>query len=136
MLERLLKAAKRARSSDTDDKREALIGAIGERADGTVVSSRNSAVLDTDGKDNSVPVPFQPAHAEWKLAKKLDTGAIVYVARVRKSDGTLAMSRPCPGCERVLRSRGVSKVYYTISPTSYGVWNLDTNEERIVVKDA
>ena len=134
MLERLLDAARCAKSNDPDDMREALIGAVGERADGVVVFSRNTAVFDTDGHTTNVPTPFQPAHAEWKLTKKLDAGATVYVARVKK-DGSLAMARPCPGCQRVLRSRKVAKVFYTINPTTYGVWNLNTNDERTVERN-
>ena len=133
MLSRLLQAARCAISNDAFDKREALIGAVGERADGAIVYSRNTAVFDSECANTNVPTPFQPAHAEWKLAKKLDTGATVYVARVRK-DGSLAMSRPCPGCERVLRSRKVMRVFYTINPTSYGIWNLITNVERVIEK--
>jgi hypothetical protein len=130
MLERLLEAARHALSDDPEDRREARLGAIGERADGVVVFARNSAVLDTEGNGGE-PWSFGPAHAEWRLAKKLDTGAVVYVARVKK-DGTIAMARPCGGCERVLRSRKVSRVYYTVNPTTYGVWDLDTDNDKTV----
>ena len=133
MLDRLLEAARLAQTDDPDDVREALIGAIGERADGVVVFARNSAVLDTTGNTGE-PFCFAPCHAEWRLAKKLDTGSTVYVARVRK-DGTLAMARPCGDCERVLRSRKVVRVYYTVGPTSYGVWDFERNEERTVDRD-
>lgn len=134
MLERLLEAARFALTDDPNDVREALIGAIGERTDGAIVFSRNSAVLDTTGNTGE-PFCFAPCHAEWRLAKKLDTGSTVYVARVKK-DGTLAMARPCGDCERVLRSRKVVRVYFTVSPVSYGVWDLGTNEERTVDRDS
>ena len=130
MLERLLEAARYALSDNPDDMREALIGAVGERADGAVVFARNEAVLETESNPGQ-RWSFGPAHAEWRLAKKLDTGAVVYVARMRK-DGTLAMARPCPGCERVLRSRKVSRVYYTVNQTTYGVWDLDTDNDKTV----
>jgi hypothetical protein len=130
MLERLLEAARYALNDNPDDKREALIGSVGERADGVVVFARNSAVLDTE-VNSGEPWSFAPCHAEWRLAKKLDTGAVVYVARVKK-DGSLAMARPCGGCERVLRSRKVSRVYYTVNATTYGVWDLDTDIDKTV----
>jgi len=62
------------------------------------------------------------AHGEHKIARKLDHGAIVYVVRVLRKDGTLAMSRPCPDCQAILRSKRVKKVYYSINPEQYGIY--------------
>lgn len=61
------------------------------------------------------------AHAEARLAKKLDVGSVVYVARVRCDNGKLAMSKPCPHCERILKNRGVKRVTYTIGENEFGV---------------
>jgi len=38
--------------------------------------------------------------------------ASIFVYREHK-DGTLAMARPCPGCESLIRACGIRKVYYT-----------------------
>jgi tRNA(Arg) A34 adenosine deaminase TadA len=130
----LTQAAEVARSEDPDnDHREAWVGAIGIRADGVVVSARNEAVFDTGACGTDRTWSFPPAHAENRLCKKLDTGAEVYVARTRK-DGTIGMARPCTFCERVLRSRGVKKVYYTVDGSTYGAWDLETNDERTITR--
>lgn len=41
-------------------------------------------------------------------------GASIYVSRCHK-DGTLAMARPCSSCEKLIRSLGIKKVYYTVN---------------------
>lgn len=92
-------------------RRKAHIGAIGIRRDGTIVQAWNGCATDV----------CPSAHAEARLARKLDVGSTVYVARVRRDNGKLAMSKPCPNCERCLRSRGVKKVMYTINEHEYGV---------------
>lgn len=125
---RLLEAAQAAMNcNELCDSRRMLIGAVGVRADGAVVVSRNSSVMGM--------ARYPPCHAEWKLSRKLTKNSEVYVARVRRI-GDLGMARPCHNCERVLRSTGVKIVYYTISSTEYGIWNLQTNVERTVRKEA
>lgn len=84
------------------DCRTFLLGAIGVRSDGALVKSRN---LPTMGREIA-------AHAEARLVKKLDYGSIVIVVRVKKADGTLGCSKPCPSCEALMSARGVKCVYY------------------------
>lgn len=95
------------------DTRTFLLGAIGLRADGVFVSSRN------------IPAPeatFECMHhAEARLARKLTPGSTVWVARVARKDGFWAMAKPCRGCERRLRIAGVSRIVYTIGPNEWGV---------------
>lgn len=91
-----------------------LLGAVGIRADGTIVTSING----------SVAIPTRQAHAEYRLTKKLDAGSVVYVARVRKDSGEFGMAKPCANCEKALRDRKVRKVYYTIGPNEFGVLHL------------
>jgi tRNA(Arg) A34 adenosine deaminase TadA len=79
------------------------LGAVGIRSDGVVVVARNSPVQQR----------MPQAHAEARLAKKLTPGSIVFVCRKNKVNGDNALAKPCPDCVRVLRSVGVSKVYYT-----------------------
>lgn len=61
----------------------------------------------------------------------MDRDGIVYVARVARIDGKLAMARPCMDCMTLLRMRKVRTVYYTISETEYGVIDLGKRDERI-----
>ena len=99
--------------------RSAFIGALGVRNDGAVVSSYNGAILMNDSK--SGPSKFPRAHAEARLAKKLDKGSIVYVARTRRDNGKIAMAKPCATCRARLKNKGVKMVYYTINENEWGV---------------
>jgi len=91
-------------------ERSFLLGAVGVRRDGALVRAFNGSDL----------IPNRKAHAEYRLAKKLDWGAEVYVVRILKSTGRFAMSRPCDSCLKALRSKGVVKIYYTIGEREYG----------------
>jgi tRNA(Arg) A34 adenosine deaminase TadA len=104
----LYMAAKEA--SRKIDKRSFLVGAIGIRSDGVVVRSRNEITQ----------VPMPSAHAEARLTKKLDKNSEVYVARVLRS-GDWAMAKPCVHCLKSLAKKKVKRVFYTISPSEYGV---------------
>lgn len=102
------------------DDRRFYIGAIGLRSDGTKVIAWNGNPKE----------PTREHHCEYRLSRKLDRGSTVFLARTVysptgvNSQGLLANSRPCPDCEKVLRYRGVRKVYYTISEREYGVLYL------------
>lgn len=99
-------AAKKARTRD--DNRHFYIGAVAIRADDVIVYAYNGAP--------KFPTPKH--HCEARLAKKLDKGATVYIARTT-FDGEWANSKPCVNCERILRLAKVKKVYYTIGPNEY-----------------
>lgn len=94
------------------DKRTYLLGVIGIRNDGVMVRSMNGPT----------PTPNREIHAEYKICKKLDHGAVIYVARVRTGDGKFGNAKPCHSCRKVLRSRRVKKVYYTKGPNSFGIY--------------
>lgn len=89
------------------------LGAVGIRTDGAIVTSSNIP--------HRTPEPH--AHAEARVARKLNWGGVVYVVRIR-SNGTLAIARPCKRCQSAMRLRGVGKVYYSINETEYGVMHL------------
>jgi len=91
------------------------MGAIGIRADGTIVASFNGGV-----KHTKVPC----LHAEARLCRKLDVGSTVYVARVARSTGKLAMARPCERCRKRLKNKGVKVVHYTIDEEEHGTMRL------------
>jgi len=107
-----------------DDERTFLIGAVAIRGDGTMISSINMPSK----------IPNRIAHAEYRLHKKLDYGAVVYVARMKLQDMNFGMARPCINCQKVLISRKVSKVYYTISPFEWGMWNPKTGVDTYYSK--
>jgi len=90
--------------------RRAYLGAVGIRSDGTIVTSFNGCA------ENRKP----EIHAERRLVAKLNSGSTVYVARIRRDDGSLAMAKPCKRCENAMRHRGVKKVIYSIGPNEYG----------------
>ena len=95
------------------DNRTFMMGAVGVRRDGTVVSSSNILTKDRNGH----------AHAEARLVRKLDYGSTVYVVRVSRS-GKYRMARPCSACQLRMFHRGVTNVYYTIDEREYGVIRL------------
>lgn len=108
-----LAIAGRIALQSTQRRRAYMLGAVGLRHDGTLVSACNLP--------STHPQPA--AHAEARLARKLDHDAVVYVARVLRS-GEFALARPCARCQAALESRGVRRVYYTVASKEYGVLEL------------
>lgn len=96
------------------DNRSFLLGAVGLRNDGVIVSSKNIAAPD-----------YAPDHhAETRLVRKLTPGSTVWVSRITRRDGGWALARPCAGCQMRLRVAGVKKVIYTIAPNEWGILDL------------
>jgi len=109
------------------DKRSFYLGAIGIRSDGAVVSSTNGPAVMNDDKGRKKSFP--KAHAEYRLARKLDVGAVVFVCRVKRGSKKIGLARPCEDCQRVLKAVGIKKVYYTINNNEYGVLYLNEKPE-------
>lgn len=105
----MIAAATAAIDDDRTDYRENRLGAVGLRADGVIVCARNVPAHDV--------APHH--HAEARVARKLTPKSTVWVARIMR-DGTWAMARPCSSCQIKLRSAGVKRVIYTISPNEWG----------------
>jgi tRNA(Arg) A34 adenosine deaminase TadA len=103
-------------STKNNDIRTFLIGAIGIREDGIIVSSRNISSRDR----------CKHAHAETRLVKKLGKNSYVFVARVTRI-GNIGLAKPCINCEIALRNKGVKKVYYTIDNKNFGILDLSEN---------
>lgn len=99
-------------ASKQDDKRTHRVGAVGLRSDGVVVVACNGAAKDR----------MPEVHAEARLCRKLDFYGTVFVAR-RTATG-YRLSRPCPDCQRALKSRRVKRVFYTIDNNEFGVIDL------------
>jgi len=86
------------------DERSFFVGAMGFRADGAIVFARNSPA----------EIPTPSAHAEARLVKKLGKNApLVLVARYSVGRQGLAMAKPCPACEAILKSYKVKQVIYS-----------------------
>jgi tRNA(Arg) A34 adenosine deaminase TadA len=100
-----------------DNRRAYKIASVAIRNDGVIVGAPNSPT----------PEPSRTAHAEWRVAQKIDMFATVFVARVLRKDGSLAMSRPCPDCQKILYTKRVKKVLYTIDELHYGCWCPETD---------
>lgn len=96
------------------DVRGFLIGSVGLRNDGVIVSSRNIPSVDLAPNH----------HAEARLCRMLTPGSTVWVARVLRATRQWAIARPCPGCQVRLKAVGVKKVIYTISHDEWGTLSL------------
>jgi len=120
MLKMLELAAKIALPTTHNDPRNFLLGCVGIRSDGTTVTGRNGAVEYSANDTNYQLVPS--SHAEGRVLRKLGKYGTLYVARVLKRDGSLAMARPCMMCQTRIKSYKVEKVYYTIDPYHYGLF--------------
>jgi deoxycytidylate deaminase len=75
---------------------------------------------------NSYREDINSVHAEinsiFRVRKKVDlTGAKMYVARITKNN-VIAMARPCPMCQKTIKSYGFKRVFYTIDKDTYGTW--------------
>lgn len=108
----LIEAARIAFETKQQNK-NFLLGCIAQRKDGVFVRSTNSTVR----------VPTPSAHAESRVLRKAGYGATLWVARVIR-DGSWALAKPCIDCQILIKNRGVKRVYYTIGPNEYGVWEL------------
>ena len=94
--------------------RKYRIGAVGIRSEGTAVFASNI----------STRVPNPDAHAEKRLVKKLNEGAIVFVVRITR-DNKFANARPCATCRKAMKRRGIKKIFYSISEHEFGVMTLN-----------
>jgi tRNA(Arg) A34 adenosine deaminase TadA len=108
LLEKALQIAK-----ESPDQKSFYMACVARRTDGAIVSSVNHSV-------SSQAIPSH--HAEARVLRKCDYGAILYVARVHKDKETIAMAKPCKRCQALIRNYGVKKVYYTIGQNEWGVW--------------
>lgn len=107
----LLTAAHAAKDNpEKYDSRSFLLGAVGLRNDGVIVTSKNVAAR------NIIPTH----HAETRVLRKLTPNSVIWVARILKSTGEWTMARPCLGCQTRMKTAGVKKVVYTIGPNEWG----------------
>ena len=100
-----------------EDRRSFIHGCVAIRGDGIIVAASNGAVA-LSPKDRRGY--FGAAHAEFRVCRKIDKGAIVFVVRVGICNGKLKNAKPCQTCQNTMKKHGVTKVYYSISDTEYG----------------
>lgn len=99
-----------AEAVKNQDGRHYLVGCVAIRGDGAMVRASNGPT----------PVPTREMHAEYRVSKKLDYDAVVYVARVLK-DGSFGMAMPCASCLKALKTKRVQKIFFTISSEDFGI---------------
>lgn len=128
MLDLLREAAKIAVPTDPNDKRNFILGAVGIRKDGVIVSAKNGAVICSTFDEYRI---ISDAHAECRVIRKLGKQGVIYVSRVLKKDGTLAMARPCGACRLRIQAAQVRRVYYTIDEYHYGIYDPHHDTDRI-----
>jgi tRNA(Arg) A34 adenosine deaminase TadA len=70
-------------------------------------------------------------HAILQIRRKIDLrGCVMYVAR-RMFNGSTAMARPCPMCQKALQDHGIKRVFYTIDDDTYAVMNVRTLTDQL-----
>ena len=107
---RYFQLAKAEAIKNKHDGRHYLLGCVAVRGDGAMVKASNGRTF----------VPTREMHAEYRVSKKLDYDAVVYVARVLR-DGSFGMAMPCAPCLKALKTKRVKKVYFTISDDDFGM---------------
>lgn len=112
-MKELHRAAWLAANSKVRDKNY-FLACLALRKDGVMVHSTNSTVAEN---------PTPSAHAESRCLRKTGSEAILWVARVLKDRKTWAMAKPCRHCRSLILNKNVKRVYYTIGPNEYGIWN-------------
>jgi len=101
-----------------DPNRNFWVGCVAKRKDGAIVASCNEKTKE--------PVP--KAHAESRCLRKAGWGSTLWVARILKS-GEWGLAKPCTNCQNMIRHMGVKRVYYTIGPGEYGVWDVKKSKK-------
>ena len=122
-------ACKMALPNQEYDPRNFWLGAVGVREDGTIVSGRNGAVEHSTSVESYQLTPS--SHAEGRVLRKLGKNGVIYVARILRKDRSIAMAMPCSMCSIRIKGFGVKKVYYTINPNQYGLWDLSKDSHRV-----
>jgi|SaaInlStandDraft_2_1057019.scaffolds.fasta_scaffold560243_1 tRNA(Arg) A34 adenosine deaminase TadA len=101
-IKRMIDLAASAAKFNNDRRRHFYLGAAAVRADGVIVTSRNTS--------NRVVTPY--IHAETRVLRKCGFGCTLYVARVKR-DGSYGLARPCARCMSAIKTKKVNKIYYT-----------------------
>lgn len=130
MLDLLLLAAKIALPKDPNDARNFWLGCVGLRDDGALVSAQNGS---SQFSHSVKQYQLQPnCHAEGRVLRKLGKYGTMFVSRVAKKDGALAMAQPCIMCQVRISAMKIRKVYFTINPTQYGIWSVNKDVYKII----
>ena len=104
-----------AAKPDKDTRRDQRLGVIGIAPDGREFSSRNLSSKDK----------CPPAHAEYRLCKKLPPGSTIFIARAMIS-GNIGMAMPCPRCRLALKNARVKRAYFTTNDSGvYGIMEFN-----------
>lgn len=106
-------ATKIAMADINDRSKHFIFGAVCLRQDGALVTATNIRTQ----------MPEPAAHSEARCLRKAGHGSIMYLCRLDRR-GQWALAKPCPACATLIRNRMVRKVFYTVSPKVYAVWEV------------
>ena len=121
-------AARMALPTTENDPRGFYVGSAAMRSDNAIVKAKNIASK-AAASDNHKRNVY--SHSEGKLSRFLDTGSIVFVARVSRLDFRVRLAKPCVLCHSLLKNKKVRKVFYTIGDCEYGCIDFENNRERV-----
>jgi len=115
---------------------KSAIGALGIRTDGAIIKSVNGSIRNGYAQSNATYsqtlAKSSIYHAEGRLLRKIDSGAVVYVSRrLRNADNIWGMARPCERCQPNLKAYRVYKCFYTIDNQYYGIYFPQTDSDKI-----
>jgi tRNA(Arg) A34 adenosine deaminase TadA len=105
-------ATRIAKANASRDKHFSF-GCVSIREDGAIIVASNIRTRD----------PIVSAHAESRAIRKSGYGATLYVVRIDRR-GQWGLARPCVECQSLIRNHNVRRVYYSVSPETYAVWNV------------
>lgn len=118
---------------------KSAIGALGIRTDGAIIKSVNGSIRNGYAQSNATYSQSLAKsgiyHAEGRLLRKIDSGAVIYVARKRRDvlgfREAMACARPCEHCRNSTRGFRVKKIFYTIDENLYGIYYPMSDTDKI-----
>ena len=113
------------------DSTKYIMGAFALDESGTIISKGCNSFVKTHPRQKELADQVGLYHkiflhaeiaALVKAHKKVDT---LIVVRIRQSDNTIAMAKPCPVCTEAIKQAGVRKVYFTDDSGKLVLLNLE-----------
>lgn len=131
--------------SANDFKKNFWLASIGIRFDGCEVSSRNAIVnvgnisWNTSDQFSKIPpyMKIAKSHSEVRCVSKMDQCGTLFVVRISKEPNIktgifdFKMACPCDICSMIIKSKKISRVYYTINNDQYGIRDIDSDNDLI-----
>lgn len=87
-----------------------LVGAVALRTDGVIVAARNGYSHQRN----------PCSHAEVRTLNKAGIGAVLFVVRLSKENGSFKLAKPCVSCQAFLKHKKVKRCLFTIDDNTFG----------------